>query len=57
MRCLKLFLRYSEIQRIAKKYRKMYAKIDIPEFPNDEWLTNHKTIVIEQRRITIEGFI
>lgn len=54
---IKLFLRYSEIIKMADKYRKFHPKFDVAKFPNDEWLTNHKTIVIEQRRISIEGFI
>lgn len=45
------------MSHLSEKYRKACKDTAIPSLNRDEWLSNHKTKTIEQRKLSIETFL
>jgi hypothetical protein len=54
---LKIFVRYREIVRLEEMVHREFPKMDLPHLSTLNWFNNHKTKVIEARKIQIENFL
>lgn len=53
----KIFIRYREMVDFEKEIRKFFSELKFPELKTLNWFTNHKTKVIENRKLLIENFL
>lgn len=52
----KVFLRYSEVQKLESEIRRLFPQVRIPRLVSNQW-NNKNTIVIEDRKFQIEKLL
>ena len=53
----KIFIRYREMVDFEKEMKKLFSNLKFPKLETRNWFTNHKTKVIESRKLLIENFL
>ena len=53
----KIFIRYREMVELEKEMKKNFSDLKFPKLETRNWFTNHKTKVIESRKLNIENFL
>ena len=53
----KIFIRYSEMVDLEKEMMKFFSELKLTELKTFNWFNNHKTKVIENRKLLIENFL
>ena len=53
----KIFIRYREMVDLEKEMKKIFSDLKFPHLETRNFITNHKTKVIESRKLLIENFL
>ena len=53
----KIFIRYREMVDFEKEMKNFFSELKLPELKTLNWFQNHKTKVIENRKLLIENFL